>query len=134
MMVRILFYVLESGVLAGVVACIALPLCNGALKILGHAQRFAKARVFLFVWAGFCAIGIVGGEWVGPTFLGVYQLAALAVVISVVARVLAAIVAKKFRIVRVGEESTDEGDGSQPEPITSRRTPARVATARYPGR
>ncbi len=122
MITRIFFYLMEAGVLAGAIAWIALPLFNKALMTLGHTPRYATSKSFVIIWACFFGIGAAGGELVGPAFLWVYGLTVVVVGMSVVARVAAMIVSKKFRIVRVREDA-DEARASSRPLITWRRTP-----------
>jgi hypothetical protein len=73
MMTRIFFYLAESFLLA-LVCGAALVVAARALRRLGLTIAVRRMLGFLVLWAALFAIGVVGGELVGPEFLAAYRL------------------------------------------------------------
>jgi hypothetical protein len=97
---RLLYYFLESALLAAVVAGGAFPMMKKGLKILGYEVPHGGVKPFVAAWSVFLAAGIIGGELVGPTFLLIYRVVGLVVVLALSILILAPLLSKHIRIDR----------------------------------
>jgi hypothetical protein len=110
---RFLFYFVEAGLLAAVVVGIALPILKKGLKILGYGLPGRLVKPLLIVWVVCLVAGVVGGELVGPTFLWIYKVTGLALLLALGTLLLAPLLSKHIRIERANASETS-GSSSAP--------------------
>jgi len=97
MISRLAFYLVEALIL-GLVCCGALYIARSALQRLGWSVKPRWLWVFAWVWGLLFALGIAGGELLGPEFLLAYSLAGKMLLFAAIAWVISFPLSRFVRI------------------------------------